>query len=80
MKGQNLQIIYVNVVGFPDGNLEPVGAESVHGSCYRIVGKNDDQEHFPWEFKTGEVVCCDKVVFYENEIGLVAKSKCNCSS
>lgn len=72
------ELIYVNVVGFPDGNLEPVKAIHVHGSCYRIVSENDDDEHFPWEFVTGQVVHCEKVAFYEDEYGLVAKSECKC--
>jgi len=73
------ELIYVNVVGFPDGNLEPVSAEHVHGSCFRITAENDDDEHFPWEFETGEIVICEKVTFYENEFGLVAKNKCECN-
>ncbi|TLU66926.1 hypothetical protein FE810_05315 [Thalassotalea litorea] len=74
------QLIYVNVVGFPDGNLEPVKAIYQHGSCFRIVGVNDDDEHFPWEFITGEIVTCEKVSFYEDESGLVAKQKCRCTN
>lgn len=80
MAGAMDQLIYVNVVGFPDGNLEPVKAVHVHGSCFRIIDVNDDDEHFPWEFVTGEVVICEDVVFYENESGLVAEHVCRCGS
>ncbi len=72
------QLVYVNVIGFPGGNLEPVEALHVHGECFKILGENDDNEHFPWEFVTGEVVKCENVKFYEDESGLVTKSKCEC--
>ena len=74
------QLIYVNVIGFPDGNLEPVKAQNLHGSCFKIIGENDDDEHFPWEFITGEIDTCEEVEFHENEKGLVAKNKCECSN
>lgn len=73
------QLICVSVVGCPDGNLEPVKATLQHGSCYKIVEENTDDEHFPWEFETGEVVFCEEVEFHENETGLVAKRVCECS-
>ena len=80
MAGTTEQLIFVSVIGFPDGNLEPVEATHIHGTCFKITGVNDDDEHFPWEFVTGEIVTCEKVTFYENEGGLVAKKSCECSN
>lgn len=68
MEVRTSQLIYVNVVGFPDGNLEPVRAALEHGTCFKVIDENDDDEHFPWEFETGEVVTCEKVTFYEDRV------------
>jgi len=73
------EIIYVNVLGFPDGLLTPVQGVKKHGVCYELLEESEDPEHDHWEFTKGEVVSCEKVQFGEGEFGLVAKQCCTCS-
>ena len=72
-------LIYVRVLHFPGGLLQPVQAELVHGNCYRVVDSSDDPEHDVWEFGAGDVVHCGSTVFAEGEVGLVADGACTCA-
>lgn len=75
-------LIYVKVPSFPGGRLEPVEAELLHSSCFKILSTNPDADigHDLWEFETGEHVTCEVVQFAENETGLVATKRCQCTS
>jgi hypothetical protein len=55
----------------------PVRAIHKYGDCYEITEENPDPEHIYWEFSTGDVVKCEEYTFAENEIGLVARAKCD---
>ena len=73
---QETVIIYVSVKGRHEQIWEPVQAINKHGSCYQIIEKNADPEHWYQEFDFGEIVLCEENKFAEDEFGLIALEKC----
>ncbi len=73
---ENTFIIYVAVKYSRRPDWYPVQAVHERENCYRIVETNPDPEHLYWEFSEGDVVKCEKHIFAENEVGLVARVKC----
>jgi hypothetical protein len=72
------QLIYVQVLHFPGGLLQPTRALHMHDMCYQILESSDDPEHEVWEFGKGAVVRCETREFSEEEIGLLAVTVCAC--
>ena len=73
---ENTVIIYVAVKYSRKPDLYPVRAIHEGEDCYRIVEVNPDSEHLYWEFGQGDIVKCEEHLFAENEIGLIARAKC----
>jgi hypothetical protein len=73
-------LVFVDVVGFPGGNLTPVRAAHEHGSCYQLLESSSDPEHFVWAFERGTTVRCERREFSEGEFDLVAVGSCTCTA
>lgn len=74
------QLVYINVIGFPGGLLQPVRATLEHAFCYRLLESSQDPDHDNWEFQEGDVVQCRHQEFSEGELGLIAVALCKCLS
>ena len=74
------ELIYVQVLNFPGGLLQPTRALHMHNMCYWVLESSDDPEHDVWEFEEGDVVRCEAKEFSEGEPGLFAVAICTCSA
>ena len=74
------KLSYVDVLGFPHSNLMPAHATHRHAQCYELEYGSEDQEHFPWEFRKGDIVECEGLEFAEGEFGLVARRLYSCDA
>jgi hypothetical protein len=71
------QLVYVRVLGFSGGLLQPVRALHVHDGCYRLLEASDDPDHDHWEFGAPDLVRCETTAFGEGEEGLIAVAICD---
>ena len=74
------QLIYVQVLNFPGGLLQPTRALHMHDMCYRVLESSDDPEHDVWAFEEDTVVQCETKEFGDGETGLIAVTVCACSA
>jgi hypothetical protein len=73
-------LVFVEVLGFPGGQLTPVRARHEHGSCYRLLDASSDPEHDVWAFQSDAVVRCERREFGAGETDLVAVATCACAA